>query len=57
MIGVGGSVVTLFQLLLFERGMLQSISWNVPVVLFLLGYIGCLVLMYVITAVWIVWVV
>lgn len=51
MIGVGGSVVTLSQLLLFERNALINVSWDVPTVLFLLGYIVSLLLMYVITAV------
>lgn len=52
MIGIGGSVVTLVQLLVFERNALINVSWDVPTVLFLLGYIICLMLMYVITAVY-----
>ena len=51
MIGLGGAVVSLSQMLLFERTILSNISWNVSVVLFLLGYIISLMLMYVITAV------
>lgn len=51
MIGLGGAVVALSQMLIFERTILASISWNVPIVLFLFGYIISLMLMYVITAV------
>ena len=55
MIGLGGAVVALSQMLLFERDILASISWNVPIVLFLLGYILALLLMYVITAMFLQW--
>ena len=51
MVGIGGSVVTLVQLLIVERTTLVTMDWSISVVLLLLGYVGCLVGMYVITAV------
>lgn len=51
MIGIGGSIVTLVQLIVVERTTLLTMDWSVSVVFLLLGYVVCLVGMYVITAV------
>ena len=51
MIGVGGSITTFIQLIFTERQALMGVVWSVPVILYLFGYMLCLFLMYVITAV------
>lgn len=55
MLGLGGTVVSLSQVLLFERGVLASMEWNWKIVLYLCGYVLCLVAMYVITALFLQW--
>ena len=51
MIGVGGSITTFVQLMFTERQALMNVAWSMPIILYLLGYMLCLFLMYVITAV------
>lgn len=50
MIGVGGSVVSFIEVLIFDRSQLVTIQWNSSIILYLCGYIVCLFAMYVITA-------
>ena len=50
MMGVGGSVVSFIEVLLFDRTQLRTIQWNANIIFYLCGYIVCLFAMYVITA-------
>lgn len=51
MIGIGGSVIAVVQLVLFEGKTLVTMHWDATIVLLLLGYVVALLGMYVITAV------
>lgn len=46
MIGIGGTIVSAIQLSVLERNELQEISWNLPVVLLIVGFALCLFALY-----------
>lgn len=50
MMGVGGSVVSFIEVLLFDKNQLRTIHWTPNIIFYLCGYIVCLFAMYVITA-------